>query len=64
MHVVKQKILTVTAMVHMRSLLTFIVAFAISFATTAQGPGPCVPTLININLDQYPSELLGIFKIL
>ena len=22
----------------------------------AQGPGPCTPTLININLDQYPSE--------
>ena len=22
----------------------------------AQGPGPCIPTLININLDQYPSE--------
>ena len=43
-------------MVRMRSLLAFIVAFAISFATTAQGPGPCIPTLININLDQYPSE--------
>ena len=22
----------------------------------AQGPGPCTPTLININLDQYPEE--------
>ena len=22
----------------------------------AQGPGPCIPTLININLDQYPEE--------
>jgi len=22
----------------------------------SQGPGPCTPTLININLDQYPSE--------
>ena len=22
----------------------------------AQGPGSCVPTLININLDQYPEE--------
>ncbi len=26
------------------------------FFMFAQGPGPCVPTLININLDQYPSE--------
>ena len=40
----------------MRSLLTFLVAFVISFTITAQGPGPCIPTLININLDQYPSE--------
>ena len=22
----------------------------------AQGPGPCIHTLININLDQYPEE--------
>ena len=26
------------------------------FLMFAQGPGPCVPILININLDQYPSE--------
>jgi len=32
-------------------LLLFIPTFLL-----AQGPGPCVPTLININLDQYPSE--------
>ncbi len=26
------------------------------FLLFAQGPGPCTPILININLDQYPSE--------
>jgi len=42
-------------MARMRSLLSFIVAFVISFTMTAQG-SYCVNTLININLDQYPSE--------
>ena len=47
--------LTVIVMVRMRSLLAFIIAFLISFTMTAQG-SYCENTLININLDQYPSE--------
>jgi hypothetical protein len=39
----------------MKKLLTLITAFVISFTMIAQG-GYCVNTLINVNLDQYPSE--------
>jgi len=38
----------------MKKLLLLI--FLLPIFLFAQGPGPCTPTLININLDQYPSE--------
>ena len=37
----------------MKKLLLLLLLPSLLFA---QGPGPCTPTLININLDQYPSE--------
>ena len=40
--------------VAVRNIL-FLLLFIPSFLF-AQGPGPCTPTLININLDQYPEE--------
>ena len=38
----------------MKKLLLLI--FLLPIFLLAQGPGPCTPTLININLDQYPEE--------
>ena len=38
----------------MKKLLLLILLLPIFLL--AQGPGPCTPTLININLDQYPEE--------
>ena len=39
----------------MRNILFLLLLFIPSLSF-AQGPGPCTPTLININLDQYPEE--------
>jgi len=36
--------------------ILFLLLLFIPSLLFAQGPGPCTPTLININLDQYPSE--------
>jgi len=36
--------------------ILFLLLLFIPSLSFAQGPGPCTPTLININLDQYPEE--------
>ena len=40
----------------MKNLLLLILLIPTLLFAQGPGPGPCIPTLININLDQYPEE--------